>query len=415
MTAFNEAATNALGALHRWEEFTGGPPTDTFVGESVERAIDHFQQTALDHAAAGQEGITEDDVAYLRARVRHGSAVWARDGFPTFRVTHGLAAALLLTDGDETPLADLQFPVRSFRVDMPGPDYPVSVVSPAGEQIGIDWLHVHVVDGLQESKDEQRVAHDAFEAIGWTGPVVDGTRSLIVETPEGADLNDCLLGVPKVGVREVLARYVAGAEEHAAGLPRSRVVILTGGMTNGLHFLERIPLDRLAAPTVGDTLNNVQRTLPATAGVRVGNDEVAYSALSLLTHRFLFNFVLYLNDLPAAREGGDYGKRVKATPTRIPERPVTVMPRVWLIGQDVKLPKEVRDAARGAVVCAVGSDAVARQPWILHARHLVRGHWKRQFCGPGRADRRRIWVAPYWRGPDVGIISTRVYEVGEEG
>lgn len=418
-TTHHKAATAAMNALHRWEEFTGGPPTDTFVGEGVERTVDWYQQVSMEHSALGQDGITEDDVAYLRARVCHGNAVWARDGFPTFRVTHGLASALLLTECEGTPLTDLQFPLRSFRIDMPGPDYPVAVVTPAGDRIGIDWLHVHVVDGLQEDGAEQRVTREAFDAFDWFKEK-DGSMSFNVDVPADVDLTETLRGVPKVGVRELLARFVAGVEERAEGLPRSRTLTVTGGMSDGFHFLERIPLDRLAAATMGSTFDNIIRTRPSMVGPKVTH-EAAYQALSLLTLRFLFNFVLYLNDLPAAREGGDFGKRVKAAAVRIPARPVTTFPRVWLVGQDVKLSKEVRDAARAATVYAVSTLAglpvldVAREPWALHARHLVRGHWKHQPCGPGRTERRRIWLAPYWRGPDVGIISTRVYEVGEEG
>ena len=40
---------------------------------------------------------------------------------------------------------------------------------------------------------------------------------------------------------------------------------------------------------------------------------------------------------------------------------------------------------------------------------LVRGHWKRQACGPGRAERRTIHVEPYWRGPEDGPIRTRAH------
>jgi len=34
-------------------------------------------------------------------------------------------------------------------------------------------------------------------------------------------------------------------------------------------------------------------------------------------------------------------------------------------------------------------------------RHLVRGHWRWQVCGKGRAERRLIWIKPHWRGDEV--------------
>ena len=31
-------------------------------------------------------------------------------------------------------------------------------------------------------------------------------------------------------------------------------------------------------------------------------------------------------------------------------------------------------------------------------RHLVRGHWRNQACGPKHQDHQRIWIQPHWRG-----------------
>lgn len=43
---------------------------------------------------------------------------------------------------------------------------------------------------------------------------------------------------------------------------------------------------------------------------------------------------------------------------------------------------------------------------------IVRGHYKRQVIGIGRAGRKVIWVEPYWRGPEEAPILTRPYHVG---
>lgn len=42
---------------------------------------------------------------------------------------------------------------------------------------------------------------------------------------------------------------------------------------------------------------------------------------------------------------------------------------------------------------------------------LVRGHWKRQACGPGRAQRKMIHIEPYWRGPEDAPIAVRGHDV----
>lgn len=40
-------------------------------------------------------------------------------------------------------------------------------------------------------------------------------------------------------------------------------------------------------------------------------------------------------------------------------------------------------------------------------RHLVRGHFRNQVCGAGRADRKRIWIQPHWRGEEGLPIATK--------
>lgn len=38
---------------------------------------------------------------------------------------------------------------------------------------------------------------------------------------------------------------------------------------------------------------------------------------------------------------------------------------------------------------------------------VVAGHWKMQPYGPGRAERKRIFIEPYWRGPEDALIALR--------
>lgn len=46
-------------------------------------------------------------------------------------------------------------------------------------------------------------------------------------------------------------------------------------------------------------------------------------------------------------------------------------------------------------------------------RWVVRGHWRWQACGPGRAERKRIWIAPFVKGPEDKelIITDKLYEL----
>lgn len=72
-----------------------------------------------------------------------------------------------------------------------------------------------------------------------------------------------------------------------------------------------------------------------------------------------------------------------------PERIMDVRPPSELV-----VSRAFRDQA--AHLVAAGSFDGARR--VL--RHMVRGHWKRQVSGPGRGERRLIWVAPYLRGDE---------------
>lgn len=42
-----------------------------------------------------------------------------------------------------------------------------------------------------------------------------------------------------------------------------------------------------------------------------------------------------------------------------------------------------------------------------HTRWIVRGHWRQQACGVGRTDRRRIYIAPHYKGPEDGTLVVR--------
>jgi len=45
-------------------------------------------------------------------------------------------------------------------------------------------------------------------------------------------------------------------------------------------------------------------------------------------------------------------------------------------------------------------------------RWVVRGHWRWQACGVGRKERRRIWIAPFIKGPEDKdlIVTDKVYD-----
>lgn len=86
-------------------------------------------------------------------------------------------------------------------------------------------------------------------------------------------------------------------------------------------------------------------------------------------------------------------------------------PRVWVFGQDVKLRPELRQLAREYALSESKDHAVPG--WQLKAQHIVRGHWKNQPYGEDRALRKRLWMQPYYRGPEGAEAWAHIYKAGE--
>lgn len=72
-------------------------------------------------------------------------------------------------------------------------------------------------------------------------------------------------------------------------------------------------------------------------------------------------------------------------------------PRTWNLGEGFKLRPELRAMASEV---ALGRTKYAPEGWSVRVRHIVSGHWKMQMYGKSGSLRKRIWVKPYWRGPE---------------
>jgi hypothetical protein len=115
---------------------------------------------------------------------------------------------------------------------------------------------------------------------------------------------------------------------------------------------------------------------------------------------FIANFCSYINEHPD-RAQWDGTRSAQRTATR---------PRVFSVGAEVKLPAEMRVAARA--YAARDRDA---GDWTRLTRFVVRGHMHHYWYGPKGGERllRSRWVQPYWKGPETGIPAPRTYAVDE--
>lgn len=83
-------------------------------------------------------------------------------------------------------------------------------------------------------------------------------------------------------------------------------------------------------------------------------------------------------------------------------------PHVWLFGQTVKLRPELKRMATEYALVESKDHAVPG--WKVRVQHMVRGHFKNQPHGEGRALRTRRWIEPYWRGPEGAAAWAHIYE-----
>lgn len=133
----------------------------------------------------------------------------------------------------------------------------------------------------------------------------------------------------------------------------------------------------------------------------VPHDEVALNASRGLVR----NFLMWLH-----AEGGVKAHKPEAVPLKLAEkrkRGGESWPRQWVFGKEVKIAPELRRAAAEA---ALGRSHSEIPGWKVRARFTVRGHWRNQVHGPGRALRRRQWIAPFWKGPSERETWAHIYK-----
>lgn len=89
---------------------------------------------------------------------------------------------------------------------------------------------------------------------------------------------------------------------------------------------------------------------------------------------------------------------------------VSELPLHWTLGREIGRDDDLLRAGRAF---ADGRAPASRTGWRLLRRFCVRGHFRAQACGAGRAQRRVIFVEPYWKGPRDGVGLRRVFGGGE--
>lgn len=123
------------------------------------------------------------------------------------------------------------------------------------------------------------------------------------------------------------------------------------------------------------------------------------SEATAIARKVVLNTLLYINANGGMPERG----QKKVGPDVPVERDHKELPR-FRVGRPIKLSPTTRK-----MLYERNSSASHRE---LMSRFMVRGHWRNQVHGPGRTLRKRMWIEPYWKGPEnVTEALLRAYEV----
>jgi hypothetical protein len=84
------------------------------------------------------------------------------------------------------------------------------------------------------------------------------------------------------------------------------------------------------------------------------------------------------------------------------KRDASPSPKHWDMGRTIRLDPRLVQAARS------GSREIALR---LKQRHIVRGHYRNQAHGIRRAERKKIWISCFWKGPEEGAALVHTYKL----
>lgn len=164
-------------------------------------------------------------------------------------------------------------------------------------------------------------------------------------------------------------------------------------ISGAMAFTER----RLEEMTEGsDELPDIHYSDPFGGNIHTGEDEITFK----LAEKLVRNFVAYMQAVPDQIEEVTKTKKSKKQKKRGDTRPPI---RRFLARTTVPLKWEMRDAAQYT------TNQGERKR--LNERIVVKGHWRRQPYGPGRKQRKLVYIQPYRKGEEgAPVKSFRTYK-----
>ena len=283
---------------------------------------------------------------------------WVEFAMPTFDLTHSLFYSLVATDVSDVQLTDLAHPFPAWLLRIPDDQY----------------LRATERDGSTSSSTMILVFAHREPPLGslTVGDIVSGS----------ARLGDLLF-----------SRGAQTGDEAAL----QRIDQFCSSERASLHVLPVI--DGHAV------LHSVDQ--PSTKSVRqlAHCDEDDFSIIDRQSVAKAWALVANVCMYIAANGRGEPAGKSRGRCKAAKASGVVPRPEIWVLGRSVKIPRPMREAIRGAIKTGRGYE--------LTKRFTVRGHFRNQPCGPGRAARKTVYIEPYWKGPATSEAYVKLLSVEE--
>ena len=320
---------------------------------------------------------------------------WANYGFPTFRLTEALCAGLSMTSCQGLPADEIRFPFPAFMVVLPESmshrDREIIDELAPGPKTDVACRRIIVSNAIYAEHRTMPKRPDWKAVLRLVVQNIESQELLIdepglkrgfwdvVETQSRGLLGD-LIGSKEVWKKHFVMQFMT---DH--GITGGALSPLPCWFSDAEDFVNLSGLDHLRC----DSKLDVAPRLDAEKFAR----------------RIVVNLCTYLamrpEDWPARKKKA--ATRSKKKKKKLAVERYNEDRKDWTVGKAVQLPEQLVRAARESTRGRAGR--------LLNKRLFVQGHWRNQACGKGRAERKRIWIEPFYKGPSGAKQIEKLYDV----
>lgn len=283
----------------------------------------------------------------------HFGCLWVKYGMPVFQVSKDLLALLTLTDCSNMLRKDIKLPFPSFVISIP-----------------YDFWNISL-DGINNEPN-----------FNFTRDKINPISFITVSRYRTHNEKDPLELLYKMS-NKIKMNYIE--------------MVYISAMSDcnfGLNLWEEI---EWIGEKVGDwcEVSSVEKN--GKSDPRIPKEE---KAMQIAIRRLIINLSLYIAEYGKGKKVRNFNKKKRKSKRK---KFNLQKPEVWIIGKEIKIDNNLIESAK---VCDLPSK---RDQWKIKSRFTVRGHWRNQAYGPGRAQRKRIWIQPHWKGPECGNKISHLY------